>query len=213
MKGKKSKTKSAAAEGDQENRAGGKGPKSKNTPEGLTLFQNSNLLNQQDPLELLNQQLSQLIQDDVIANASSATNEVRNKASSQNDADAKQACLSVETAISALQHKPDTPETKDNMFTTVKKGVLWQQQDHDKFHQRLFNRWKKRFFILTTDYLVCFKRSTSKVGRSEMGKFLYKVSCHTNTFLFSLQMLPSTRTHSEHVGLAEFSLYFITYSV
>lgn len=52
-----------------------------------------------------------------------------------------------------------------NMFT-VKKGVLWQQQNHNKFRQKLFSRWKKRYFILTTDYLVCFKRSTSKVGRS-----------------------------------------------
>lgn len=63
----------------------------------------------------------------------------------------------------------------DDSFT-IKKGVLWQQQNYDKFHQRLFSRWKKRFFILTTDYLVCFKRTRAKVGRSEMGKFHYKVS-------------------------------------
>lgn len=68
-----------------------------------------------------------------------------------------------------------TCDSGENMFT-VKKGVLWQQQSYDKFHQRIFSRWKKRYFILTTDYLVCFKRISPKVGRSEMGKFLYKVS-------------------------------------
>lgn len=64
---------------------------------------------------------------------------------------------------------PDNP-------TTVKKGVLWQHQSPAKFHQRLFNKWAKRYFILTLDYLNCFKRAAIKVGRSEMGKFLYKVS-------------------------------------
>lgn len=59
---------------------------------------------------------------------------------------------------------------------TLKKGVLWQQRNYDKFHKRLFSRWKKRFFVLTTDYLVCFKHTIPKVGRSEMGQFIYKVS-------------------------------------
>lgn len=58
---------------------------------------------------------------------------------------------------------------------TLKKGTLWQQQNHNKFHERIFNRWKERYFILTNDYLACFKKST-KVGHSEMGGFLYKVS-------------------------------------
>ncbi|UYV81711.1 SETMAR [Cordylochernes scorpioides] len=57
--------------------------------------------------------------------------------------------------------------------TTVKKGLLWQQWD------RFFSRWKERFFLLTQDYLVCFKKG-SKVGISEMGTFLYKVASVEN---------------------------------
>lgn len=82
-------------------------------------------------------------------------------------------------------HPLDSQSSAD--MVTIKKGVLWQQHDHDKFHQRLFSRWKKRFFILTTDYLVCFKRSKSKVGRSEMGKFLYKVSCVCRVLLQTIE--------------------------
>jgi len=67
-------------------------------------------------------------------------------------------------------------EIAEGSISTIKKGTLWQQQNFTKFHQRLFNRWKKRYFILTTHYLVCFSKSSSKLGRSEMGKFLYKVS-------------------------------------
>lgn len=70
----------------------------------------------------------------------------------------------------------DAINNENENISTIKKGVLWQQQHYEKFHQRLFSRWKKRYFILTTDYLVCFKRSSSKVGCSEMGQFLYKVS-------------------------------------
>ncbi|XP_076326390.1 uncharacterized protein LOC143233722 [Tachypleus tridentatus] len=53
--------------------------------------------------------------------------------------------------------------------TTLKKGLLWQQRD------KFFSRWKERYFMLTLDYLACFKRG-SKVGTSEMGSFLYKVN-------------------------------------
>lgn len=60
--------------------------------------------------------------------------------------------------------KPVTIET-----TTLKKGLLWQQRD------KFFSRWKERYFMLTLDYLACFKRG-SKVGTSEMGSFLYKVN-------------------------------------
>ncbi|XP_015916466.1 uncharacterized protein [Parasteatoda tepidariorum] len=52
---------------------------------------------------------------------------------------------------------------------TLKKGTLWQQRD------KFFSRWKERFFILTSDYLACFKKA-SKIGISEMGGFLYKVN-------------------------------------
>ena len=51
---------------------------------------------------------------------------------------------------------------------TLRKGLLWQQRD------KIFSRWKERFFVLTEDYLQCFKRGTSRM--SEMGEFLFKVS-------------------------------------
>ncbi|XP_026472391.1 uncharacterized protein LOC113376616 [Ctenocephalides felis] len=49
----------------------------------------------------------------------------------------------------------------------IKRGLLWQQRD------RLFSRWKERYFVLTRDYLHCFKRCTS--GASNMGEFIFKV--------------------------------------
>ncbi|KAL1124273.1 hypothetical protein AAG570_002043 [Ranatra chinensis] len=49
----------------------------------------------------------------------------------------------------------------------INKGLLWQQRE------RLFSRWKERYFILTKDYLHCFKKSTG--GLSPMGQFIYKV--------------------------------------
>ena len=50
----------------------------------------------------------------------------------------------------------------------MRKGLLWQQRD------KLFSRWKERYFILTRDLLQCFKRNAGKV--SDMGEFLFKVS-------------------------------------
>ena len=47
------------------------------------------------------------------------------------------------------------------------KGLLWQQRD------KLFSRWKERFFILTSDYLQCFKRGNSRI--TEMGAFIFKI--------------------------------------
>ena len=47
------------------------------------------------------------------------------------------------------------------------KGVLWQQRE------KRFSRWKERFFIVTNDYLQCFRRGTSKL--SEMGSFIYRI--------------------------------------
>lgn len=82
----------------------------------------------------------------------------------------------------------------ESSISTVKKGVLWQQQQFEKFHQRIFSRWKKRYFILTTDYLVCFKRSPSKVGHSKMGKFLYKVSSYISIVVSFLWPPPMTHT-------------------
>ena len=51
----------------------------------------------------------------------------------------------------------------------LKKGLLWQQRD------KLFSRWKERYFILTKDYFHCFKKATSRI--TEMGGFIFKVSC------------------------------------
>ncbi|XP_063245124.1 uncharacterized protein LOC134546316 isoform X2 [Bacillus rossius redtenbacheri] len=53
----------------------------------------------------------------------------------------------------------------------IKKGLLWQQRD------RIFSRWKERYFILTRDYLHCFKRASgSGPDRiSDMGQFIFKV--------------------------------------
>ena len=51
--------------------------------------------------------------------------------------------------------------------TSVLKGLLWQQRE------KRFSRWKERFFMLTQDYLQCFRRGSSKI--SEMGSFIYRI--------------------------------------
>ncbi|XP_019866994.2 uncharacterized protein LOC109595986 [Aethina tumida] len=51
----------------------------------------------------------------------------------------------------------------------IKRGLLWQQRD------KLFSRWKERYFILTRDYLHCFRRASGSDRISEMGQFLFKV--------------------------------------
>lgn len=171
-----------------------KGGNSKNLVDELKLFQNSNLLNQQDPIEQLQQQINQLIQAD---DDHSRLSHIRHPPSGSQAYQTRLTVLnagqqpSLSTppqmqhnhlaaqqmhASAPMHHRLDGSLPYDQDVFTVKKGVLWQQQNHAKFHQRLFSRWKKRYFILTTDYLVCFKRSTSRVGHSEMGKFLYKVS-------------------------------------
>ncbi|GAB6028416.1 hypothetical protein CHUAL_002576 [Chamberlinius hualienensis] len=58
-------------------------------------------------------------------------------------------------------------EEKENF--AVKKGLLWIQRD------KLFSRWNERYFILTKDYLACFKKS-SKIASSDMGGFIFKLS-------------------------------------
>ena len=52
--------------------------------------------------------------------------------------------------------------------STVRKGLLWQQRD------KIFSQWKERYFILTPDYLQCFKKGTSRI--TEMGEFIFKVN-------------------------------------
>ncbi|XP_018011060.1 mucin-5AC isoform X2 [Hyalella azteca] len=51
---------------------------------------------------------------------------------------------------------------------TLQKGVLQQARD------RIFSRWKERYFVLTRDYLACFRRGSTKY--SEMGSFIFKVN-------------------------------------
>lgn len=72
------------------------------------------------------------------------------------------------------EQEPNSKESRPESVT-LKKGTLWQQRD------KFFSRWKERFFILTSDYLACFKKA-SKIGISEMGGFLYKV-CLFSTFI------------------------------
>lgn len=54
-----------------------------------------------------------------------------------------------------------------NVGTTICKGLMWQQRD------KIFSRWKERFFILTQDYLQCFKKGSSRM--TEMGGFIFKL--------------------------------------
>ncbi len=70
------------------------------------------------------------------------------------------------------------------MEPSQKKGLLWQQRD------KLFSRWKERYFILTKDYFNCFKRTTSKM--TEMGTFIFKVFILSSSVL-ALQILTVRR--------------------
>jgi hypothetical protein len=63
---------------------------------------------------------------------------------------------------------------------SFKKGLLWQQRD------KLFSRWKERYFILTKDYFHCFKKASSRI--TEMGGFIFKVSV-LHTFLLAFILL------------------------
>lgn len=54
-------------------------------------------------------------------------------------------------------------------YAAIKRGLLWQQRD------KLFSRWKERYFILTRDYLHCFRRASGADRISEMGQFLFKI--------------------------------------
>ncbi|KAH9360444.1 hypothetical protein HPB48_013419 [Haemaphysalis longicornis] len=53
--------------------------------------------------------------------------------------------------------------------TIVKKDLMWQKRD------TFFSRWEERFFVLTKDYLACFKKD-SKIGTPKMGRLLRKVN-------------------------------------
>ncbi|XP_076270162.1 uncharacterized protein LOC143202479 isoform X4 [Rhynchophorus ferrugineus] len=64
---------------------------------------------------------------------------------------------------------PNTNSANQSSTQLIKKGLLWQQRD------KLFSRWKERYFILTRDYLHCFRRASGADRISEMGQFLFKV--------------------------------------
>ena len=66
----------------------------------------------------------------------------------------------------------DASLEKSSPAVTVRKGLLWVQRD------KIFSRWKERYFVLTEDYLNCFKRTSDNARMSEMGEFLFKVSNH-----------------------------------
>ena len=69
-----------------------------------------------------------------------------------------------------LEYDPESIEASEQLektSKTVKKGLLWQQRD------KLFSQWKERYFILTQDYLQCFKKGSSRI--TEMGEFIFKV--------------------------------------
>lgn len=76
------------------------------------------------------------------------------------------------TKKSKSEHILAVDEETSVTASTVRKGLLWQQKDG-----KLFCRWKERYFILTKDYLSCFKKASalSFLG-SDMGSFLYKVN-------------------------------------
>lgn len=61
----------------------------------------------------------------------------------------------------------DETDAEGDTKQVVRKGILSHQRD------KLFSRWKERFFILTKDYFHCFKKDCSKL--SEMGEFLFKL--------------------------------------
>ncbi|XP_052123423.1 RNA-binding protein 25 [Frankliniella occidentalis] len=58
---------------------------------------------------------------------------------------------------------------KEKALPAIKRGVLWQQRE------RLWSRWKERYFVLTSDYLHCFKRRAAGDGLSQMGHFIFKI--------------------------------------
>ena len=72
-----------------------------------------------------------------------------------------------DTASTVATEVRSTTSSQMAAVTAIRKGLLWQQRE------KIFSRWKERFFILTQDYLQCFKKSTSKI--SEMGGFIFKL--------------------------------------
>jgi len=69
--------------------------------------------------------------------------------------------------VTAQNPLPFPPPLTTNNSTTLMKGVLWQQRE------KRFSRWKERFFVISNDYLQCYRKGTSKI--SEMGGFIYRI--------------------------------------
>ena len=44
------------------------------------------------------------------------------------------------------------------------KGMLWQKKD------RIFSRWKERFFMLTSDYLNCYEKNPQSIADASLFK-------------------------------------------
>ncbi|CAH1102361.1 unnamed protein product [Psylliodes chrysocephalus] len=75
-----------------------------------------------------------------------------------------------EQSILRAQHTQSLlPSFGKESAHVIKRGLMWQQRD------RLFSRWKERYFILTRDYLHVFRRASGSDRISEMGQFLFKV--------------------------------------
>ncbi len=73
--------------------------------------------------------------------------------------------LETSTAVSTAIGAASSVATSGG--TALLRGLMWQQRD------KLFSRWKERFFVLTADYLQCFRRGTSRL--TEMGAFIFKI--------------------------------------
>ena len=67
--------------------------------------------------------------------------------------------------------------------STMKKGLLWQMKDGSFF----FNRWKERYFILTQDYLTCFKKKTSSLRKKKLGSIA--LSSFMGSYSYKLKLL------------------------
>ncbi|XP_034236281.1 uncharacterized protein LOC117642316 [Thrips palmi] len=71
--------------------------------------------------------------------------------------------------LGALGLGPQPQLDSYQALPAIKRGVLWQQRE------RLWSRWKERYFVLTSDYLHCFKRRAAGDGLSQMGHFIFKI--------------------------------------
>ena len=106
------------------------------------------------------------------------------------------------TATTAMTGTESLSNDPSFASSAVRKGLLWQQRD------KMFSRWKERFFILTPDYLQCFKKGTSRI--TEMGGFIFKqrlsevrrlgdYSMRCNHLLLRLSDVKTVRVNSNSV--------------